>query len=1135
MEMEILKQYLEKHKSIEQLLSKEKVGSHLNLTQEALIYNGVYLKTKTPIFVVKENDTQVNELRNTLLALNPDLDVVTFVYDASLRIEAISASDHLKYDRILALNKILEQDFDICITTGVSSLRKISPKHVLNNNRLTLEINQSIDMNTLQLHLEKMGYQRVKYVERPFTYALRGGICDVFGVGMHNPLRIEFFDIEIESLRYFDVETQRSTETLSKTIIPFASEILLSDSDLTTLENNVREDLKNKNDNLIHNVETQLNLIRHAQYDTSHFPMLAYLDTLETLLDYISDKAFLFISPIEPILRSLESNVHEVSDFITERYEHDFLLPNSNLYFDRYHLEQKEAFYFYEFQHEKELTLPWHSANVVSDDINDILQVIRKEAIDHRVVFILDEKHFEKMTDLLLKHAMHYEIFNNQVNPGIYIKLGDLSSGFILDDIKTIVYTKKELFNQEFKRFRYDNMFAKAETLYELAELDTFDYVVHRQYGIGKYMGITTREVEGVLKDFMRIQYRDGDELFVPLEKFNLVRKYISSEAIAVKLSKLGSSAWKKSQERIQENVKEVADKLVSLYADRSKAKGFAFSKDTPYQKQFENDFPYELTPDQKIAIDEIKKDMESSVPMDRLLCGDVGFGKTEVAIRGAFKAIVDEKQAIFLCPTTILSSQHYKTFSERFKNYPVRIELLNRFVTPGKQKDILKRFKAGEVDILIGTHRVLSKDVTPYDLGILIIDEEQRFGVEHKEKIKEIKVNVDVLSLSATPIPRTLQMSLVGIRSLSQLNTPPQDRLPVMTYVIEKDEKTIYDVIKKEINRNGQVFYLFNNVERIYQVATRIQMNVDQATVGVIHGKMDRIEIEDVMYKFINKEINTLVCTTIIETGIDIPNANTILVDNAQNFGLSQLYQIKGRVGRSDRLAYAYFVVPSKKNLTEVATKRLQAIKEFTQLGSGYKIAMRDLTIRGAGELLGGNQSGFIDSVGIELYVELLQEAIAIRTGTQKPEKTLRSANVGGYLPENFTSDDKEKLDIYQEIDRIQGFNQLEQFYENIEDRYGKLPQEVYMLLEKKRLEIFLNDDRIDHYQEFQDRIELRFTEDYSDRIDGMHLFEIVSERSYDIHIKYLNKMIGLTLNLNEDWVDDLIYILKNIKEKNQ
>lgn len=1134
--MNWLESYLTKHLAIDEFITKKGVATHMNVTQEALLLYGVSRKNKTPLFVVKENDVQVQELAKQLREINPNLKVVTYLHEESLRIEAIASSDVMRLERVNALYCILKNDFDICLTHSNAAIRKISPKSVLREGILSVTLNQEISMNDFAKKLVQLGYTRVKYVERPFTFAMRGGICDVFSPQSDNPIRIEFFDVEIESLRYFDISSQKSIETIESAEIVFASDVLLEEKDLVQITASLEQDLRRSNEALQDEVMMKLDFLNNLYYEDAMYPYLAYWDRYETILDYIDDNLLIY-SPIESIERSLIQNQEDVAEYIYERYENNLLLPNVNVYPDYHCLDRYSAINIYEYQHDQEIYFPWHPANIVSNQLEDVLKVIAKESLNSRIIIVLSDDEMESFLEKLIKASLTYEIFQEQTKPGIYIQMGELSTGFVLEDIKTNVYTGKELNKNHHKFYRYDDKFLKAESLNQIQDLETFDYVVHRQYGIGKYMGITTKEIEGILKDFMRIQYRDGDELFVPLEQFNLVRKYISSEAVSVRLSKLGSSAWRKSQERIKENVNDVAERLIELYTERSKAKGHAFSPDTDYQKQFELEFPYELTNDQKQAISEIKADMESIQPMDRLLCGDVGFGKTEVAIRAAFKSIVDEKQVIFLCPTTILSSQHHKTFTERFKNYPIRIEVLNRFVSPAQQKLIIKDFTDGNVDILIGTHRVLSKDVKPHDLGLLIIDEEQRFGVDHKERIKELKINVDVLSLSATPIPRTLQMSLIGIRSLSQLNTPPSNRLPVMTYVIEKNEKTIHDVIQKELNRNGQVFYLFNNVEQIYNVATKIQMSVDKAEVGVVHGQMDRYEIEDVMYRFVNKEINTLVCTTIIETGIDIPNANTILVDNAHHFGLSQLYQIKGRVGRSSRLAYAYFLVPSTKNLSEVAQKRLQAIKEFTQLGSGYKIAMRDLTIRGAGELLGDNQSGFIDTVGIDLYIELLQEAIALRQGKDSEVKEVKAPlnlNVEGYFPEKFTTDDGEKLELYQEINKIETIKQLKSFNLSLQDRYGKLPQTVEMLLEKKRLEIFLNDPRIESFKEYKDRIELVFTKEYSDRIDGTDLFMIVSDCSYDIKIKYLNQKITLTFLVNKEWIEHLIYILENIKERN-
>ncbi len=1131
--MQFLKEYLSQHPSVKDYVAQNFFASHLSETQESLLLYGAFLQKKTPIFVVKENEIQVENLKGRLLDLDSNLNVITFTYESSLRIEAIASSQHLKYNRIAALSQIIDNDYDICIVSSGASLRKISPKHVLKSKRLHLKVGDILSPEQLMTQLQNMGYTKVKYVEHPFTYAMRGGICDVYSIQNPYPLRIEFFDIELESLRYFDIDSQRSIDNVSSAEILFASEILLQEEDLLSIEETMQDDLIKAPIETQETVMMDLELIKHMQYEESHYPLLAYWERYETILDYV-EESLVVISPIEAVMRNTQESFKDMVSFVQEKHEANQLLLNYNLYADKSKIESIHAIHHFEYEHVKELKLPWHKANMVSNDLRDTFKVIKNEAKNHRVIVCVDVEQYETLVKHLVEEKIHYENFQQQELNGLYLELQDLNEGYILDDIKTIIYSKKEIFEYSFKKYRYDAKFFQAESLHRLNDLDTFDYVVHRQYGIGKYMGISTREVDGIHKDFMRIQYRDNDELFVPLEQFNLVRKYISSEAVAIRLSKLGSSAWRKNQQRIKDSIDDIADNLIQLYTTRSKAQGFAFSKDNEYQLKFESEFPYELTPDQKIAIDEIKTDMESSAPMDRLLIGDVGFGKTEVAIRAAFKAIVDEKQVIFLCPTTILSAQHFETFSKRFQDYPIKIEVLNRFVSAKKQKEVIKQFKQGQVDILIGTHRVLSKDVKAHDLGLLIIDEEQRFGVEHKEKIKEYKVNIDVLSLSATPIPRTLQMSLIGIRSLSQLNTPPSNRLPVMTYIIEKDQRTIFDVITKELNREGQVFYLFNNVDMIYNVATQIQQGVPIAKVAVVHGQMDKDEIEDVMLRFINKEVNVLVTTTIIETGIDIPNANTILVDNAHRFGLSQLYQIKGRVGRSDRLAYAYFLVPHKKNLTEVATKRLQAIKEFTQLGSGYKIAMRDLTIRGAGELLGGNQSGFIDSIGIELYVELLKEAINIKQGKQvEVEKPQLQLNIEGYLPDNFTTDDQEKLDLYQEINAIQTVPKLSLMLENLKDRYGKLPNAVSMLMEKKRLEIFLEDERIESFKEKKTLVELKFTPEYSDKMDGSQLFEVVSERSHDIKIKYLNKMISLDIPVHDYWFEDVLYILENIKEK--
>lgn len=1129
-----LQDYLNKNKIVSQYASSKAGFAHLSLIQEALLIVGTHIQTKKAQTIVKENEYKASLLVDQLKRLDPSLRVVYYNHEESLRVEAIVQSEQMRASRIEALYQVMSQDYDVLITHTIASSRKISKKEVLEERIIRLKVGDEMDPKDLSNKLIKMGYSRVKYVEKPFTFAMRGGICDVFSIQMESPLRIEFFDVEVESLRSIDIETQRSESSLDDAVIVFAHDILLEDTDLEYLEAKIKNALEEEeSQELIHEVEMKKDIMMAGLYDETLYPFLSYWKNYNTILDYVYKDSIL-ISPIEAVERFSLDNDIEVHDYMQEQ-----AIMHEMIYMEGlYHKHNYQSFMnVKEYQADDEVHLPWHESNIVSTSLSDTLKWLKKEAIDRKVIIALNDLNMEDFMNILLNNNVPYRILSDlPKEPGIYLDYSDIDRGFVLEDLKYSVYTEFELYQHKQAVFKYDNKFQKAEQLSQLQDLNVNDYVVHRQYGIGRYRGIITREVEGIHKDFMHVEYRDEDELYIPLEQFSLVRKFLSSEAASVRLSKLGSSAWEKSKARIKADVADVADRLVNLYSSRMETKGYAFSPDTEYQKEFEKEFPYLLTKDQEQAIQEIKADMESDLPMDRLLCGDVGFGKTEVAIRAAFKAFVDEKQVIFLCPTTILSAQHTRTLKERFKNYAVRTEVLNRFVSEKEQKKIIKDFREGKVDILIGTHRVLSKDVKPKDLGLLIIDEEQRFGVEHKERIKEFKLAVDVLSLSATPIPRTLQMSLVGLRALSQLNTPPSNRMPVMTYVIEKNTKTLYDIISKELNRGGQAFYLYNNVEQLYSVATSIGMHVKEAKVGVVHGQMDRTEIEDVMLQFINKELNVLVCTTIIETGIDIPNANTIIVDNAHRFGLSQLYQIKGRVGRSDRLAYAYFVVPEKMNLTEIAQKRLQAIKEFTQLGSGYKIAMRDLTIRGAGELLGGNQSGFIDTVGMDLYVELLKEAIAQRKGLpiETPEvKEALNLKIEGYLPKDFTSDEGETLELYQTINAIKNLSQLNAFNDMIKDRYGTLPSAVLMLLEKTRLELFLQDDRVQSFKERAKGVELVFTPEYSGTIDGIQLFELVSSRSSDIAIKYINQTIIITLPLYPEWAEDLIYILEELKER--
>lgn len=1133
--MKWFKEYLINDEYVEGWARGQEQFAHLSMLQEALLIAGAAYKSSEKQVIIKDNDQQALNLYEALGNVDHNLKVVNYVHETSLRVEAISQSDVLKEERLNTIYKILNNDYDILITHPAAIVRKISQESRFRESILTLSIDDNIDRDDLINRLHDMGYQRVKYVDRPLCYSFRGGVFDIYSANYSNPIRIEFFDDEIDSIRLFDIKSQRSLEPIDQVDIVFATEVLLKDQEAKEIADKLRVKAK-KDHELYENLAIEIDQLDQNNYEEQMYPYLSLWKNYSNILAFVSDSR-IYSSSIEAIKREIEEYKLDSRTFIKEQeslkesifFEGNFVNVSEQI---------EKSIKIHEYQGSKEpFNIPWHQNRLTFSDSDERLKWISTQTDYEPKIILVDDETVEQIESRLTFLDIKYKIIDNKpTEPGLYLSYSNMSVGINFDDLNLELFSGYDILNQDGKTFRYDNKFYEAESLERLQDLGTYDYVVHRQHGIGKYMGITTRDYDNISKDFMRIQYRDGDELFVPLEKFNLVRKYMSSDASAVRLNKLGGNTWERNKARVKEDVAQVADKLIKIYAQRLEQEGFAFSPDNELQKQFEEEFPYPLTLDQEQAIGEIKEEMESNRPMDRLLSGDVGFGKTEVAIRASFKAVLDEKQVVFLCPTTILSNQHYNTFKNRFKNYPVTIEVLNRFVPVKQQKDIIKRVKEGKVDILIGTHRVLSKDIKFKDLGFLVIDEEQRFGVQDKEKIKEFRSLVDVLSLSATPIPRTLQMSLVGLRSLSQLNTPPQDRLPVMTYVIEKNKKTLHDVILKEIRRNGQVFYLYNNVSQIYTVANEIAQNIEESKVGIIHGQMDRHDIEEIMVDFVNKKINVLVCTTIIETGIDIPNANTMIVDNAHHFGLSQLYQIKGRVGRSDRLAYAYFVVPEKKSLTEVAQKRLQAIKEFSQLGSGYKIAMRDLSIRGAGELLGANQSGFIDTVGMDLYVDLLKEAIDERKGLEPKEKSAREVtiNSSGYLPEEFTFNDSEKLDLYEEIQSISSLQEYGEFYESIQDRYGKLPEAVELLLEKIRLELLLDDDRVENFREKYRDVELVFTKDYSDKVDGVHLFKLISEMSYDIEVNYINQKIQITIPNDVTWIKFLIDILNQIKEKN-
>ncbi|MEG3039819.1 MAG: transcription-repair coupling factor [Erysipelotrichaceae bacterium] len=1125
--------------AIDSLMKHEQRLGNLSLTEEALLLVGLFQKDKQNIVVVKNNLYTAQKLFQRIQSLSKD--VLLFAMEDSLRVESIAASPESKASQLETMSMLLADGKKIIVTHTGALLHYLADPKVFKEHIIHLVNGEEFGYDYLKRLLFESGYHHVARVDQPLCFATRGGIIDVYSINNDHPIRIEFFDNEIDSIRSFDISTQRTLEVLKTCDIVAASDLLFSDQELGEIVEKANAALmkttKQESCKLSDIINKELDDLCNHNMDPSLYKYFAYLNHTFSILDYIEDPLVL-ISSEEEVRDSCKHIQEETIAYIQELVQEAMALPKYSLFHDfdlvikPYSVIKIGLFV----NHQHPLTSGIVALNAFDLKLSKTMEYILNNKKDTKIVFALAKKEKTIVEEYLKDHDIQYQIIKEEtpLDAEISILEKELVEGFSCTLEKIDVYSGKELFNTTPKLSRYANKFKEAEVLHNYMELEIGDFIVHQQHGIGKYLGIVNKEMDGVHKDFLNIAYKGNDILLVPLEHFRLIRKFLSKEGATPKLNKLGGNEWEKTKERISANIKELADRLVKLYAIREDHIGYAFSKDTPFQKEFDDDFEFELTPDQERAIKEVKADMEMNKPMDRLLCGDVGFGKTEVAMRAAFKAVIDNKQVAFLCPTTILSLQHYKTFVRRMANFPIHIEVINRFIAPAKQKQILKECKEGKIDILIGTHRLLSKDVKFADLGFLVIDEEQRFGVEHKEKIKELKHSVDVLSLSATPIPRTLQMSLIGIRSLSQLDTPPQNRMPVQTYVIEKNLSIIKEIMQRELSRNGQVFYLFNNVKEIYNVATRLRKMLPDARIGVAHGQMSREEIEDVMMKFTNNEYQILVCTTIIETGIDIPNANTILIENADRFGLSQLYQIKGRVGRSDRLAYAYLMYSPQKTLSELATKRLKSIKEFTQLGSGYKIAMRDLTIRGAGDMLGPQQAGFIDTIGIDMYIEMLNDAIKETQGIVKePEVIMKKANtkLDAYIPQSFAPQDYEKITLYQRIDRIQSKQALFDMMEEIKDNYGRLPKGVQMLFEKKRLDLLVNEECLDDFKEGTQEVELIFKETWSDSVDGVKLFEMITTISKDIKIRYVKKQIRMKIPKTKNWLAIVIEILEQLK----
>ena len=1105
---------LEHNPATLELLKEDGQLGNLSMMEEALLLAAAFQQDHQTRIVVKKNKYEAQQLYTRLALLQQE--VLCFTMDESLRISAIAASPEEKINQLSALYQ-MRQDFSKIIVTNVAAYMRFLPDvDFFDQSCIQLKVGRDVSRKELSEKLNRIGYAKVNYAEMPCSYASRGGILDVFSINYPDPIRIEFFDTEIESIRFFNPDTQRTIRSIDEVVLIPATEVLFSDQQIEQLQTIVPEQLEKqlKKTNpdgaefLQDAIESDLRAIEAFDTQSKLYRYYTFVET-SNIHDYVEGAKVIY-SPAEDVEENAKKVVLDNATYMQEEVQDFQALARYTMFHDLYTIDKKRNPFkisvFLPFDHPIESGIRMVDAPGIN-----YREWVVEEAKKENVYFALEKEDLAILKDNC--DILHL----NTTDPIFY-------QGFSVDGMT--VYTRQEIFRHQNRKVPYQKTFSQSTALNDILELEVGDYIVHAQYGIGQYLGVETKEIKGVKKDYLHVAYRGGDDLFVPLSQFQLIRKYVSKEGAGTKLSKLGSGEWEKTKKKVNTKVEEIAGRLVELYATRTEDIGFAFPKDDVLEREFDEAFEFESTPDQISATAEIKAEMELAKPMDHLLIGDVGYGKTEVAMRCAFKAICAGKQVAFLCPTTILSLQHFRTLQRRFEQTRAQIALVNRFVSDKEMREIIKRLKEGQIDIVVGTHRLFSKSIQYKDLGLLIIDEEQRFGVSHKEKIKEMKNTIDVLSLSATPIPRTLQMSLIGVRSISQLKTAPAHRHPVQTYIMEQKGPVIKEIISRELARDGQVFYLHNRVQDIFRVANDLAKDFPDAQIGVAHGKMSREEIENILIDFAQGKFQILVCTTIIETGLDIANANTIIIENADRFGLSQLYQIRGRVGRREKLAYCYLMVTPQKQLNEQASKRLKSIKEFTQLGSGYKIAMRDLTIRGAGDMLGPKQAGFIDSVGLDMYLDLLSQAVArkkklaqmanmevnIREEAKEkevPEIKQTNIQMEGYVPVPFTSSDGDKLALYQAIRDIHSEEQLRQYEKRTADIFGRIPKEVQQLFNSRRIDLFASQDSVESVEEKDNRIEIRMTVDWSRKADGLKLFEAMSAVSRQVNMTLKNGAI--------------------------
>lgn len=1075
------------------------------------IYNA-FLKYHKGMVVIANSLYEANLLYNKLV--NYTDRVLFFPMDDFITSEAIAISPEFKSERIQTLNTLVRDSEYIVVTNLMGILRYLPTKDIWKKNIISLEKGTSIERERLVHCLYDMGYERESIVSETGKLGVRGYVLDVFPIGEDNPVRIEFWGDEIDSIKYFDVESQLSLQEIEEISIYPYTEFLLEE---------YKDNMDRKQKYLKHYAKEVSSLWDYVNrfmcfyYDYNQIEE-GYRLLRETIMNYDKDN-----------VNSSGIRTNYMYDLKDISFSNEVFLMNFDNILASIKLNREDRYVCGNIEH-------------YNGNIELIKKDLSKYLVHHKTVVIcVDSEH--SMTRIL-KYLDDIEIIKtteSNVHVGkINIIVKEIDTGFILND--TVVISSNDLFKGTEPKKKYRNKFKLGTKIQDVSNISRGDYVVHEAHGIGIYDELKTIVKNGYKKDYIRLIYDGGDVLYIPVEKIDRITKFSGKEGISVRLDSLGSDRWQKRKARVRSRLEDIAANLIKVSAEREAMRGFAFSEDDESQVLFDSEFEYEETTDQLKAVQAIKSEMEKSKPMDMLLCGDVGYGKTEVAFRAIFKAVNDGKQVAYLCPTTILSNQQYKNALRRFASFPVNIALLNRFVDRKKQKQIIEDLKNGKIDILFGTHRILGNDISFKDLGLLVIDEEQRFGVTHKEKIKQYKSNIDVLTLSATPIPRTLQMSMTGIRSLALIETAPLQRLPIQTYVLGENRNVIKDALYKELSRGGQAFILYNHVDDIEKKMYELNELVPEAKMDFAHGQMSKTDLEDKMQAFIDHQFDVLVCTTIIETGIDIPNVNTLIIMDADHFGLSQLYQIRGRIGRSDKIGYAYLMYDNHKELNDIAIKRLNTIKEFTELGSGFKIAMRDLSIRGAGDILGSEQSGFIDTIGIELYLKMLKDAVDKMKGEYVEEEVDENLDnrslidVDTHIGDDYIKDDDLKIAIHKRINEVDSMDKLEEVKAELEDRFGKITNNMEIYMYEEWFEKLASKLEIKHVKQTKTFIDMELSENVSSKVNGESLFMLSYEVSKNFKLKYKDNKIHIVLelvNLEKHFLLYLVELLSKLLEQ--